>query len=282
MLIGIPRETRPGETRVAATPETVKKLAASGKHAIVVESGAGVASAIPDDQYVAAGATIGSAAQALGADIVLKVRGPEPRGARADQVAARCSIGLLNPFDQRRARRRMRSDGVTGFALEWLPRITRAQSMDVLSSQANIAGYKAVVLAAAEYGKFMPMLMTAAGTVKAARVLVLGVGVAGLQAIATAKRLGAVIEASDVRPSVKDQVESLGAKWVDVPYETPEEKEIAEGVGGYARPMPPAWMARQGGDRRRAREGVGHRDHDRADSRTARAEAHQGATRSRR
>lgn len=244
MLIGIPRETRPGETRVAATPETVKKLAASGKHAIVVESGAGLASAIPDDQYVAAGATIGSAAQALGADIVLKVRGPQAQELAQVRPGA-LLVGLLDPFDtaslQAYAER-----GVTGFALEWLPRISRAQSMDVLSSQANIAGYKAVVLAAAEYGKFMPMLMTAAGTVKAARVLVLGVGVAGLQAIATAKRLGAVIEASDVRPSVKDQVESLGAKWVDVPYETPEEKEIAEGVGGYARPMPPAWMARQG------------------------------------
>jgi NAD(P) transhydrogenase subunit alpha len=136
---------------------------------------------------------------------------------------------------------------VSGYALEWLPRITRAQSMDVLSSQANIAGYKAVIIAAGTYGRFMPMLMTAAGTVKAARVLILGVGVAGLQAIATAKRLGAVIEASDVRPSVKDQVESLGAKWVDVPYENDEERKIAEGVGGYARPMPPEWMARQAG-----------------------------------
>jgi NAD(P) transhydrogenase subunit alpha len=244
MLIGIPRETRAGETRVAATPETVKKLAASGKHAIVVESGAGVASAIPDDQYVAAGATIGTAAQALGADIVLKVRGPTaaelPHVKRGAML-----VGLLDPFDQA-ALQAYAAQGATGFALERLPRITRAQSMDVLSSQANIAGYKAVVLAAAEYAKFMPMLMTAAGTVKAARVLVLGVGVAGLQAIATAKRLGAVIEASDVRPSVKDQVESLGAKWVDVPYETDEEKQIAEGVGGYARPMPPAWMARQG------------------------------------
>jgi NAD(P) transhydrogenase subunit alpha len=244
MLIGIPRETRAGETRVAATPETVKKLAASGKHAIVDESGAGVAAAIPDDQYVAAGATIGSAAQALGADIVLKVRGPTaaelPHVKRGAML-----VGLLDPFDQA-ALQAYAAQGATGFALERLPRITRAQSMDVLSSQANIAGYKAVVLAAAEYAKFMPMLMTAAGTVKAARVLVLGVGVAGLQAIATAKRLGAVIEASDVRPSVKDQVESLGAKWVDVPYETDEEKQIAEGVGGYARPMPPAWMARQG------------------------------------
>ena len=244
MLIGIPRETRPGETRVAATPETVKKLSASGKHSIVVESGAGVASSIPDEQYVASGATIGSAAQALGADIVLKVRGPGP-GELSQMKSGAMLVGLLDPFDAS-ALQTVAQRGVTGFALEWLPRITRAQSMDVLSSQANIAGYKAVVLAAAEYGKFMPMLMTAAGTVKAARVLVLGVGVAGLQAIATAKRLGAVIEASDVRPSVKDQVESLGAKWVDVPYETAEEREIAEGVGGYARPMPPAWMARQG------------------------------------
>jgi len=132
-------------------------------------------------------------------------------------------------------------------ALESLPRISRAQSMDVLSSQANIAGYKAVILAANLYARFMPMLMTAAGTVKAARVLIMGVGVAGLQAIATAKRLGAVIEATDVRPSVKDQVESLGAKWVDVPYANDEERKIAEGVGGYARPMPAEWMARQAG-----------------------------------
>jgi NAD(P) transhydrogenase subunit alpha len=151
---------------------------------------------------------------------------------------------MLDPFDTQ-GLAALAATGVTAFALEALPRISRAQSMDVLSSQANIAGYKAVILAADQYGRFMPMLMTAAGTVKAARVLVLGVGVAGLQAIATAKRLGAVIEASDVRPSVKDQVESLGAKWVDVPYETDEERTIAEGVGGYARPMPASWMQRQ-------------------------------------
>ena len=153
-------------------------------------------------------------------------------------------IGLLNPYDDATTQA-IAATGVSGYSLERLPRISRAQSMDVLSSQANIAGYKAVIIAANVYGRFMPMLMTAAGTVKAARVLVLGVGVAGLQAIATAKRLGAVIEASDVRPSVKDQVESLGAKWVDVPYANDEEKKIAEGVGGYARPMPPEWMARQ-------------------------------------
>ena len=243
MLIGIPRETRPGETRVAATPETVRKIAASGKHEVIVEAGAGSASSVPDADYRAAGARIGTASEALGADLVLKVRAPfggELSAVKRDAVL----IGLLDPFDASGTEALAKS-GVTGFALERLPRITRAQSMDVLSSQANIAGYKAVVIAANEYGKFMPMLMTAAGTVKAARVLILGVGVAGLQAIATAKRLGAVIEASDVRPSVKDQVESLGGKWVDVPYETDEEREIAEGVGGYARPMPPAWMQRQ-------------------------------------
>jgi len=243
MLIGIPRETRPGETRVAATPETLKKLLASGKHEAVVETGAGMASSVSDAAYEAVGARIADARAALAADLVLKVRAPA-----GDELAALAGgaslVGLLDPFDTAGLEAIARS-GVNGFALERLPRITRAQSMDVLSSQANIAGYKAVIIAANEYARFMPMLMTAAGTVKAARVLVLGVGVAGLQAIATAKRLGAVIEASDVRPSVKDQVESLGGKWVDVPYETDEEHEIAEGSGGYARPMPAAWMQRQ-------------------------------------
>ncbi|CAG1002975.1 NAD(P) transhydrogenase subunit alpha [Burkholderiales bacterium] len=243
MRIGIPRETHPGETRVAATPETVRKLAASGKHEIVVEGGAGLSSSIPDADYATAGARIGSAADALGADIVLKVRAPDAQE-QAQLKRGAMLVGLLDPFNAPGVSA-IAATGASGYALEWLPRISRAQSMDVLSSQANIAGYKAVILAANEYGRFMPMLMTAAGTVKAARVLVLGVGVAGLQAIATAKRLGAVIEASDVRPSVKDQVESLGAKWVDVPYETAEEKEIAEGVGGYARPMPSSWMTRQ-------------------------------------
>jgi H+-translocating NAD(P) transhydrogenase subunit alpha len=245
MIIGIPRETRPGETRVAATPETVKKLAASGKHQIIVETGAGAHASIPDADFQTAGARMGSVAETLGADVVLKVRGPT-----ADELPklkrGAILIGLLNPFDVA-AIESIAATGVSAFALERLPRISRAQSMDVLSSQANIAGYKAVIIAANVYGRFMPMLMTAAGTVKAARVLILGVGVAGLQAIATAKRLGAVIEASDVRPSVKDQVESLGAKWVDVPYANDEEKKIAEGVGGYARPMPPEWMARQAG-----------------------------------
>jgi NAD(P) transhydrogenase subunit alpha len=151
---------------------------------------------------------------------------------------------MLDPFDISNAQR-IAAAGVTAFALEAAPRTTRAQSLDVLSSQANIAGYKAVLLAADLYPRFMPMLMTAAGTVKAARVLILGAGVAGLQAIATAKRLGAVIEASDVRPAVKEQIESLGAKFLDVPYETDEERDAAAGVGGYARPMPPGWLQRQ-------------------------------------
>ncbi len=246
MKLGIPAETLPGETRVAATPETIKKLTASGLNAVLVQSGAGAGSSIPDEQYAAAGATlVKSAAEVYGqAEIVLKVRAPDA-GELAQMRAGQILIGLLNPHDKAAAGA-LAKKGLTAFPMELLPRISRAQGMDVLSSQANIAGYKAVVLAAAEYGKFMPMLMTAAGTVKAARVLVLGAGVAGLQAIATAKRLGAVVEASDVRPAVKEQIESLGAKFLDVPYLTDEERQIAEGAGGYARPMPADWMKRQG------------------------------------
>ena len=245
MRFGVPAEIRPGETRVAATPETVKKLAAGGKHAVVVQAGAGIRAAVRDAEFQAAGATIAPSAADIYAqsDIVLKVRGPE-----ASELAAlkRGSIlvGLLNPYEAAGVEALART-GVTGFALEWLPRITRAQAMDVLSSQANIAGYKAVIVAADEYGRFMPMLMTAAGTVKAARVLVLGAGVAGLQAIATAKRLGAVIEAFDVRPAVKEQVESLGAKFVEVPV-SEEEKRQAETAGGYAREMSEDYKRRQG------------------------------------
>jgi NAD(P) transhydrogenase subunit alpha len=242
MKIGIPAETRPGETRVAATPETVKKLLAA-KHQVIVQSGAGLSSSVTDDAYVAAGAQIGSAADAFQCDMVLKVRAPNA-DERALMKSGTVLIGMLNPFDSDNIAA-MAQHGLTAFALEAVPRITRAQSMDVLSSQANIAGYKAVMMAANTYQRFMPMLMTAAGTVKAARVLIMGVGVAGLQAIATAKRLGAVIEASDVRPPVKEQVESLGAKFIDVPYLTDEEREIAQGVGGYARPMPADWMKRQ-------------------------------------
>nr|WP_314541901.1 Re/Si-specific NAD(P)(+) transhydrogenase subunit alpha [uncultured Massilia sp.] len=241
MKIGVPAETRPGETRVAATPETVKKLASA--HDVVVQSGAGLAASVTDDAYVAAGARIGSAAEALGAELVLKVRAPDPEELALMQPGA-ALVGMLDPFDAE-GMGALARHGLSAFALEAAPRITRAQSMDVLSSQANIAGYKAVILAANAYQRFMPMLMTAAGTVKAARVLVMGVGVAGLQAIATAKRLGAVIEASDVRPPVKEQVESLGAKFIDVPFLTDEEREIAQGTGGYARPMPADWMRRQ-------------------------------------
>ncbi|CDG81027.1 Re/Si-specific NAD(P)(+) transhydrogenase subunit alpha [Janthinobacterium agaricidamnosum] len=241
MRIGIPAETRPGETRVAATPETVKKLAV--KHQIIVQAGAGLAASVTDDAYLAAGAHIGGAAEAFAADIVLKVRAPDA-GERTLMSKGSVLIGMLNPFDQDNIQA-MAAAGLSAFALEAVPRITRAQSMDVLSSQANIAGYKAVLLAANTYQRFMPMLMTAAGTVKAARVLIMGVGVAGLQAIATAKRLGAVIEASDVRPPVKEQVESLGAKFIDVPFLTDEEREIAKGAGGYARSMPADWMRRQ-------------------------------------
>jgi NAD(P) transhydrogenase subunit alpha len=244
MRIGIPAEIRPGETRVAATPETVKKIGAGGKHALLVQSGAGVRASVPDAEFQGAGATIvGSAAEVYSqSDIVLKVRAPD---ASELGLLRRGSIlaGLLNPYDAA-AIEALAKSGVTGFSMEWLPRITRAQSMDVLSSQANIAGYKAVIVAADEYGRFMPMLMTAAGTVKAARVLVLGAGVAGLQAIATAKRLGAVIEAFDVRPAVKEQVESLGAKFVEVPV-SDDEKKQAETAGGYAREMSEDYKRRQ-------------------------------------
>jgi len=242
MRIGVPLETKSGETRVAATPETVKKLIAQG-HTVVIQKDAGVQASQPDSAYLAVGASIGSAADAFGAEIVLKVRAPE--AAELKQMkSGSVLIGMLDPFDNDNIAA-MAAQGITSFSLEAAPRTTRAQSMDVLSSQANISGYKAVMVAANEYQRFMPMLMTAAGTVKAARVLILGAGVAGLQAIATAKRLGAVIEASDVRPAAKEQIESLGAKFVDVPYETDEEREIAKGVGGYARPMPEAWMKRQ-------------------------------------
>jgi NAD(P) transhydrogenase subunit alpha len=242
MRIGIPAETWPGETRVAGTPETVKKLVAQ-RHLVVVQSGAGVAASQPDEAYLAAGATIVSAADALSAPMVLRVRRPS-QGELSSMARGAVLVGMLEPFNAEGIAQ-MNAAGLTAFALEAAPRTTRAQSMDVLSSQANIAGYKAVLLAANLYQRLMPMMMTAAGTIKAARVVILGAGVAGLQAIATSKRLGAVIEASDVRPAVKEQVESLGAKYIDVPFETDEEREIAKGVGGYARPMPPAWMERQ-------------------------------------
>jgi NAD(P) transhydrogenase subunit alpha len=244
MRIGIPGEIRQGETRAAATPETVRRLTQGGRHVVLVESGAGLGASILDSDFEAAGATLGSAHADIYAqsDVVLKVRGPEPTELpllRRGSVL----IGMLNPHDPAGVEA-LANTGVTAFALESVPRTTRAQTMDVLSSQANIAGYKAVLLAANAYGRFMPMLMTAAGTVRAARVLVLGAGVAGLQAIATAKRLGAVIEAFDVRPAAKEQVESLGARFVEVPV-SDEEHAQAETAGGYARDMGDDYKRRQ-------------------------------------
>ncbi len=245
MHIGIPAEIRGGESRVAATPETVKKFTAKGFHVVLVQSGAGAGASIPDEAYEAAGASIVSnAAELYGqSQIVLKVRGPES-GELAMMGRDAVLLGLLSPH-QADGIEALARHGLTAFAMEKLPRISRAQSMDVLSSQANIAGYKAVLMAANVYQKFFPMLMTAAGTVKAARVLVLGAGVAGLQAIATAKRLGAVIEAFDVRPVAKEQVESLGAKFIEVPL-SEEEKAQAETAGGYAREMSDDYKRRQG------------------------------------
>jgi NAD(P) transhydrogenase subunit alpha len=245
MHIGIPAEIRGGETRVAATPETVKKFTAKGVHKVSVQSGAGAGASIPDSAYQEAGATIMTDAAELYAqsEIVLKVRGPE-----ASELAMMrrnvVLLGLLSPH-HKEGIDALAQHGVTAFAMEKLPRISRAQNMDVLSSQANIAGYKAVIMAANVYQRFFPMLMTAAGTVKAARVLILGAGVAGLQAIATAKRLGAVVEAFDVRPAAKEQVESLGAKFVEVPL-SDEEKAKAETAGGYATEMSDDYKRRQG------------------------------------
>jgi NAD(P) transhydrogenase subunit alpha len=241
MRIGIPREVTADERRVAATPETVKKLVAMG-HAVAVEKGAGEGSSIRDDEYRAAGAEIAAGAAELykKSEIVLKVRAPGEKEL-AEMQAGSIVIGLLAPANRAGVEAMCRK-GLTCFSLELLPRITRAQAMDVLSSQANIAGYKAVLMAADSYCRHFPMLMTAAGTIRPARVLILGAGVAGLMAIATAKRLGAVVEAFDVRPAVKEQVESLGAKFVEVPL---AEGEQAETAGGYAREMSEDYKKRQ-------------------------------------
>ena len=244
MKLGIPAESRPGETRVAATPETVKKLTASGMHTVFVQSGAGARSSIPDEQFAQAGATIVQSAAQIFSDseIILKVRGPD-ESELAQMHDGQVLIGMLQPHNKEGIAA-LAKKGLTAFAMEALPRISRAQSMDVLSSQANIGGYKAVLMAANSYGRMMPMLMTAAGTVKAARAIIMGVGVAGLQAIATAKRLGAVVEATDVRPETKEQVESLGGKFIEVPL-TDAEKDLAKGQGGYARDMGDDYRKRQ-------------------------------------
>jgi len=242
MIIGILKETKSNETRVAASLETAKKLIGLN-HKVIVESGAGILSFIQDADYQNLGVKIVSRQEVFDAEIILVVNAPSAvdiENLKPNQIL----IGMLEPFNKELTTQ-LAEKKITAFALEALPRNTRAQTMDILSSQANIAGYKAVILAANTYKKFMPMLMTAAGTVKAARVMILGAGVAGLQAIATAKRLGAIVEASDVRPSVKEQIESLGAKFIDVPYETDEEKAAALGEGGYAKAMPRSWLSRQ-------------------------------------
>ncbi len=242
MRIAVLSETDEVETRVAATPDIVKKYKALGAD-VTVQAGAGAASGLPDADYEAAGATIaGSAGEALrDADIVLKVRRPadgELSGAKRGALV----IAIMDPYGQDAAVKTMAEAGVAAFAMELMPRITRAQVMDVLSSQANLAGYRAVIDAAEAYGRAFPMMMTAAGTVPAARLFVMGAGVAGLQAIATARRLGAVVTATDVRPAVKEQVESLGAKFLAV---EDEEFRQAETAGGYAKEMSAAYQAKQ-------------------------------------
>ena len=240
MLIGVPAETDPAETRIAATPETVKKFVGLGAE-VAIEHGAGAKAGFPDADYQSAGATIVDADQALGADLVLKVRRPN-----ASEIARLKSgapvIAIMDPYGHREAIEAMAKTGAAAFALELLPRITRAQVMDVLSSQANLAGYRAVIDAAAEYGRALPMMMTPAGTIPATKLFVMGVGVAGLQAIATGRRLGAVVTATDVRPATKEQVESLGAKFVAV---EDEEFKQAETAGGYAKEMSDAYKATQ-------------------------------------
>ena len=242
MKIGVPAEVDGLESRVAATPETVKKFIALGA-SVSVQAGAGVKSRIPDAEYAAAGATIAAtAAEAVdGADIVLKVRRPEA-GELAGYRKGALVVATMDPYGHEDAVAGMAGAGITAIAMEFMPRITRAQVMDVLSSQANLAGYQAVIDAASEYDRALPMMMTAAGTVPAARVFVMGAGVAGLQAIATARRLGAVVTATDVRPAAKEQVESLGAKFVAV---EDEEFRQAETAAGYAKPMSAEYQAKQ-------------------------------------
>jgi H+-translocating NAD(P) transhydrogenase subunit alpha len=242
MKLAVLKERRAGETRVAATPETVKKFKGLGLD-VAVEAGAGEAANISNNDFIAAGAIVTPDAQTLlrDVDIVLKVRGPEP-----DEIAAMKKgavfASLLAPYSEKDPIAKLASQGVSAFAMELIPRISRAQSMDVLSSQANLAGYKAVIDASAQYGRAFPMMMTAAGTIAPARVFIMGVGVAGLQAIATARRLGAIVTATDVRPATKEQVVSLGASFVAV---EDEEFKQAETAAGYAKPMSAEYQAKQ-------------------------------------
>jgi len=240
MRIAVLKEDRAVEPRVGATPESVRKLIAAGT-AVSVESGAGVGAGISDEQYRAAGAEIASSAgPALrDADLVIKVRRP------VDLIGYKqgaCVVALMDPYGNEPALRRLAAAGISAFSLELIPRITRAQVMDVLSSQANLAGYRAVIEASEHFGRAMPMMMTAAGTVPAARVFVMGTGVAGLQAVATARRLGAIVSATDVRPAAKEQVASLGAKFIAV---EDEEFKAAETAGGYAKEMSKEYQAKQ-------------------------------------
>ena len=242
VAIAVTRERRDGEPRCAVTPETVKKLLALGA-TVTVEAGTGLGSSIPDDDYVQAGATVTRDTRAAleRADVVLKVRGPtaqEVSGLKPGAIV----VAMLDAHREKDTVAALAGAGVTALAMEFVPRITRAQVMDVLSSQANLAGYRAVIEAAYAYGKGFPMMMTAAGTVAAAKVFVMGVGVAGLQAIATARRLGAVVTATDVRPATKEQVESLGAKFLAV---EDEEFRNAQTAGGYAKPMSAEYQAKQ-------------------------------------
>ncbi len=242
MKLAVPKETAAGETRVAATPESVKKFKALGLD-VTVETGAGASAHLSDADYAAQGASIAPDARSAlaDADIVLKVRGPSQAESALIKKGA-VVAALLAPHSEKAAIAALAGQGAVAFAMEFLPRISRAQAMDVLSSQANLAGYKAVIDAAAQFGRAMPMMMTAAGTIAPARVLVMGVGVAGLQAIATAKRLGAIVSATDVRPATKEQVESLGGTFVAV---MDEEFKNAQTAGGYAKEMSPEYQAKQ-------------------------------------
>jgi NAD(P) transhydrogenase subunit alpha len=238
----IPRELDANEPRVAASPDTVKRLAGLG-FAVIIESGAGTASRIPDEEFAKTGAVIGKAGDVAKADVVLKVRRPDEAELKAYRPGT-AVIAIMDPYGNDATVDALARAGVTAFSMEFMPRITRAQSMDVLSSQANLAGYQAVIDAAAEYDRALPMMMTAAGTVPAAKAFIMGVGVAGLQAIATARRLGAVVTATDVRPAAKEQVASLGAKFLAV---EDEEFKAAETAGGYAKEMSKEYQAKQAG-----------------------------------
>jgi len=247
MIVAIPKERRPGETRVAASPDTVKKLIDLGLD-VVVEKGAGQAAAMTDDAYKAAGATIAKDTKSAleKADIVLKVQRPTGSDDKTDEVAllkeGAVLLCILNAYNDRPLLDQLAARKVATFGMEFVPRITRAQSMDVLSSQSNLAGYKSVLDAAAEFGRAFPMKITAAGTIPPARVMIMGVGVAGLQAIATARRLGAIVSATDVRAATKEQVESLGATFVMVDS---EEAKQAETAGGYAKEMSDEYKKQQ-------------------------------------